>query len=324
MARHFSSSSLDRGNAVLTATPFTMACWFKLGNSADALDHPLISICRGGGGTGGNFDGWWLDYDNTDPTKGLHLYSSHEGGNFGGAITSNKVTDSLWHFALATFTSTTSRTVFLDNGTGATDATSVTPASLAHTMVSNVLDNAGANNFGNNQDVAEACWWNVVLNASERAALFAGIPMRRVRPGAILAYLPVWGLASPEPEMTGPAARTWTLTGTAAQSNHPPVTLFTPKSPMLGTSVPTLSLSGRSVALARGMAAPINTSFLAGRSMVAARGRATLATATPSAAPYTASETLVGPRIRSVLRGPGSQSLLVGPAARSIIRVPGG
>lgn len=75
--------------------------------------------------------------------------------------------------------------------------------------------------------LAEFAVWDAILNASEFAALALGVPAYRVRPQSLSLYVPVWGLASPEPDLSS-GHRSCTVTGTT-QVSHPPVTLFTPK-----------------------------------------------------------------------------------------------
>jgi Concanavalin A-like lectin/glucanases superfamily len=87
-------------------------------------------------------------------------------------------------------------------------------------------------------NLAEANIWNVSLNAGEVAALAAGVKPNRVRPNSLKRYWPLWGLASPEPDLSSFAGNA-TLTGTA-QANHAPVTLFTPRS----ITTPGLAVSG--------------------------------------------------------------------------------
>jgi hypothetical protein len=81
--------------------------------------------------------------------------------------------------------------------------------------------------------IAEPCCWNIdltgtgVTGGGEAKALSLGPVPRRFRPGSLAGYWPMWGLHSPEPDMTG-NANNLTLSGTAA-ANHAPVTNFTPK-----------------------------------------------------------------------------------------------
>jgi hypothetical protein len=67
--------------------------------------------------------------------------------------------------------------------------------------------------------VAEVGFWNVLLSDGERAALQAGVPPSRVRRTNLVAYYPLYGAASPEPDLSG-GHNNGVLTGTSS-SDHP-------------------------------------------------------------------------------------------------------
>lgn len=83
--------------------------------------------------------------------------------------------------------------------------------------------------------IAEAAIWNVVLTDAEFAALATGINAYRVRPSALVGYWPVFGLASPEPDLSG-FKNNLTLSNAPTQANHSPTTLWTPRRPALAVS----------------------------------------------------------------------------------------
>ena len=73
-------------------------------------------------------------------------------------------------------------------------------------------------------NIAEAAIWNAALTANEMKALALGRLPFGVRPASLQWYPPLYGLQSPEPDLSGNALN-GTLTGTA-QANHAPVTLW--------------------------------------------------------------------------------------------------
>ncbi len=75
--------------------------------------------------------------------------------------------------------------------------------------------------------LAEWTVWSVDLTANEVAALALGGRPHRVRPASLTGYWPLWGLTSPEPDLSG-NANNGTLTGTAF-ATHAPLTPFTKK-----------------------------------------------------------------------------------------------
>lgn len=83
--------------------------------------------------------------------------------------------------------------------------------------------------------------WNTALTANEIASLAKGKRPHMVRPKSLVAYWPLDGLQSPEPDLSG-NANNGTLTGTA-YANGPPVTLFAPKTPwFIPTITPTTTI----------------------------------------------------------------------------------
>jgi hypothetical protein len=73
--------------------------------------------------------------------------------------------------------------------------------------------------------IAEAAIWNTQLSANEVLALALGLKANKIQFPNLVAYYPVWGLHSPEIDLSANSA-TGTITGTLNQSNHAPVDLF--------------------------------------------------------------------------------------------------
>jgi hypothetical protein len=106
-------------------------------------------------------------------------------------------------------------------------------ASTTTTSTGTIASNAqrfiiGANPNSSNETrwmdgrIAEVCAWSAALNANEFSALASGVVPNRVRPQSIIAYWPIWGVHSPEPELTGNGPNA-TLDGAPAFGNHPPI-----------------------------------------------------------------------------------------------------
>ena len=73
------------------------------------------------------------------------------------------------------------------------------------------------------------CIWNAILTDAEFLAFANGVRPDRIRPAALVSCFPLWGLHSPEIDLSA-NHDTGTVTGTTF-ANGPPVTLFTPKVP---------------------------------------------------------------------------------------------
>lgn len=82
------------------------------------------------------------------------------------------------------------------------------------------LNNQGAH--GADGRIAQVCIWNVALSAAEVFALSRGASPYTIRPTSLKGFWPLFGVASPEPDLSGngnPA----TATGTPAAADHAPV-----------------------------------------------------------------------------------------------------
>jgi len=111
--------------------------------------------------------------------------------------------------------SATDRAVYIDGGSKGTNATSNTPSGLASTRLGKDHDN----NNALDGRIGEGAIWNVALTDAEVARLAKGIHPFKVRPANIVAYWPLWGRNSPEPDCVG--GFNLTVTG-ATQAAHPP------------------------------------------------------------------------------------------------------
>jgi Concanavalin A-like lectin/glucanases superfamily len=88
-----------------------------------------------------------------------------------------------------------------------------------------------------NGKLAEGALWNAVLSPNEIASLASGSLPYQIRPLSLAGYWPLYGVASPEPDLSG-NGNNGTLTGTT-YTNHPPVQPFQ----LLNANFPLLSFS---------------------------------------------------------------------------------
>lgn len=70
--------------------------------------------------------------------------------------------------------------------------------------------------------IAEVGFWNVSLTAAEHLALAKGVAPLRIRPQNLLGYWPIYGVASPEADLSG-SQNNGTVVGTAPGADHAPV-----------------------------------------------------------------------------------------------------
>ena len=202
MARDFdgANDNLSVTNAILTNEPITMACWFN--HDLAAADF-LMHIHDGTKNSGFALQ----------TTSGSLLRIEKDAS--GGVNTTAGFTDGVWAHACGIFASNTSRTVYLNGANSASNTADV--ADDAPTAFRIGEDGAGGSDLA--ALVAEAAIWNVALTAAEVAILAKGIHPFWVQPAALVAYWPLWGRNSPEPDYVG--GFNLTVTG-ATQAAHPP------------------------------------------------------------------------------------------------------
>lgn len=123
--------------------------------------------------------------------------SSFSGGHVDGASTSvgsGTVTSNDWHHVALVRTSTTNLRLFVDGVVVGTNTTAQTYSSgwATNYAVGNYAQNL-ASGSPYQGSAAEAAIWGVGLSDGEIAALAAGLSPVRVRPSALMTYLPLYG-----------------------------------------------------------------------------------------------------------------------------------
>lgn len=121
-------------------------------------------------------------------TSGAFIVA-HNGTTAGTATVGSPVTNT-WRHAAGVFTSTTSRTVYLDGTTTATNTTSVSdPTSLDNLTIGARRNSSIVNYFTGS--IAEVGIWNVALAADEIASLADGMTCDKIRPQNLVFYAPL-------------------------------------------------------------------------------------------------------------------------------------
>lgn len=217
MARSFNGTNqyLSLATTPVTAIPLTLSCWFY--PAATNATYDAIFVRNAGGD---NYFGIYLNASGSSAVVGGVI-------GFGGseAIASSSTTYSAntWNHAAAVFTSNTSRAAFLNGGGKGTNGTNGTPVapSLIHVGGFFVSPTVFGPMSGR---LAEIGIWNAALTDDEVLSLSKGASPLRVRPGNLVAYWPLYGNGSPEPNYSRNSTdRGLTLNNASAQIDHPPV-----------------------------------------------------------------------------------------------------
>lgn len=210
MAYSFNGSNqrLTPASVPVTAVPLTMACWFRANNTTHA--GALITFTNSQSGL--NYLTLYANGNATgDPVQIVDQGSS----NFAQFGTSTGFSANQWHHACGVRSSSTSRTVYLDGGSSATNTTSIAPTGINEFNIGSFQTAAG--NWLNGQ-IAEVGIWNVALTAAEVASLADGMTCDKVRPDNLVFYAP---LVRDLIDYSGGLAITNNNTATVA--NHPRV-----------------------------------------------------------------------------------------------------
>lgn len=229
MARNFNGVNgyLEYGSAPVTAPPMTLACWAFCSALPTATKF-LISLSLGTGG--GSNSSFGLMIRGGVAGKPIGAFSDNAATS-ATASSSAGPSANMWFHAAAVIAGTASRAAYLGGTNKGTDATSITnPAGIDTTNIGVIYFTGGKQDFFAGL-IAEATLWNAALVDEEIAALATGVRPHKVRPGNLVGYWPLFGLASPEPDLSG-LGQSMTLGGGAgapSAANHAPLTPFTPK-----------------------------------------------------------------------------------------------
>jgi hypothetical protein len=199
----------------ITAVPLTLACWFY--SDSIALNQTLIGIYDA------SVANQWFTLQAMGAVIGDKLWAQVQGGIGGAqAATSSGYSANTWHHACGVFASATSRTVYIDGGSAGSDAANKTPSGLDRITVGYMGDSTPT--YALSGRVAWASIWSAALSAVEIASLAGGILPWKVRAANLKACYPLWGLHSPELDISG-NGYDLTLTGTT-RADDPPVAPF--------------------------------------------------------------------------------------------------
>lgn len=214
MARTLSSgNNLSHAAAVLTAVPFTMACWFKV-SSVTGINNSLMSLDDNSAAGAGTHT-FLMDITQSPTARVRARTASSAGSSF--ALSTANVTTGVWQHACGVFAGVADRRAFLNGANKGTETTSRTPSAAAIIRTRIGLLCQSANPMAG--DIAEAAIWNVALSDAEVALLATGVGPYAVQRANLVAYWPLLGAESPEPDVVGTFAMS--LVGSPPQAAHP-------------------------------------------------------------------------------------------------------
>jgi hypothetical protein len=209
MAYDFNGTSqyLSMASAPANATPLTLACWFN--SDSTTTNQRLCGVYFD---ASNYFDLGIRGADAGDPVAAV----VNSAGSAQIVGTTTGYSANTWHHACGVFTSSSSRTAYIDGGNSATGTTNLIPSSATFSLI-------GA--FGNpfqrlylNGRIAEVGIWNAALTAAEIASLAKGMTCDKVRPQSLVFYAPLV-----RDLIDAKGGLTITNNNTATVANHPRV-----------------------------------------------------------------------------------------------------
>lgn len=193
--------------------PYTWSTW-SYPTAVGSVIYDVINFS----GTG-SFIGW-----NGNGTNIRVQVSTQGGGLLGSFIAANT-----WYHLCGAMTgvSGTGGATFYVNGVSVGTYNGFESNSNPNLFIG--IDGTIARPFaGNIADVA--LWQGICLTAGEVAALAVGARPNMIRPSSLKTWLPLDGLASPEPDLSG-SKTNGVITGSVPAAPGPPIMMLTPRWP---------------------------------------------------------------------------------------------
>jgi hypothetical protein len=182
-----SSEYLQHVYPIVDTPPFSFSGWFR----TDDLTTGQVIVAAADTAT--NDNRYMLQFWGTqagDPVRAFAQSSSPAVA--ASAVSTTGVSVNTWHHACAVFTSTSSRTIYLDGGSSATDLTSCVPVYYPDNIsVGRTADSTPGGYFsGRIADVG--VWADAALTAEEAAVMASGYSAGFVRPESLTYWYPLF------------------------------------------------------------------------------------------------------------------------------------
>lgn len=214
MARLFddgSTQGLFVNGAAVTAVPFSVSLWMY---ADDVSISPALFFL---GDKDADNEYFSLEFRGGDAGDNVAIVARSAAAGRIQTDSTSGVTVNTWHHVCGVFSSTTSRTIYLDGGNSATGTTSVTPLGADRTSVGYLARLSATGYFSGR--IANVAMWPVALTSGEVASLATGICPTQVRSSDLMRYWPIYGVASPEQDRI--SLDTLTLTGSPVKADGP-------------------------------------------------------------------------------------------------------
>lgn len=218
MSRNFTAASSMYLNLSITmGYPMTMSCWIQPTNASGT--HALMSSSKSSG-----TNKFMIDLASSGTVAGCTV---DDGVSQSRATGGASVTVSAWNHVVGVFTSSTSRTCYVNGVAGTASTTSKSPGNQTNYSTGSVLSGGVRTNYYDGL-LAESAWWNKALTANEITMLYRGVCPLDIHPdNGLRSYWPLDGWASPEIDYNRIGQQSLTVNNSPTRgATHPPVTPF--------------------------------------------------------------------------------------------------
>lgn len=193
----FFDNFLRNSNAVVSGYPVTLACWANI--SSVSVSRRIMGIYNSLSGA-----------DNNNISIGCTTFNnklmarSCDGSGSSDAYPSTIYTAGQWFHIAGVFSSATSRAIYLDGGSKGTNTTSRAPTGQDRSSIGIADGSDPSQGLGSTDKIAHAAVWDIALSDAEVASLATAptIPPA-IQPDHLVAYWPLAGTDSPEPDTIG-------------------------------------------------------------------------------------------------------------------------
>lgn len=168
----------DSSVSPVAGTPCTLACWFRPTNNTGGN---LLQICSSSGNDSHRI---------SMTSSGTYRIGSTEAGTNGNADGSTIISINTWHHLCGVFTSSASRTGYLNGSDISTNTASRNPTSFTRTVIGARRDASVFGIYFTGQ-IAEAAIWDVALTVDEILSLSSGVTSSLVRPQNLAFHAPL-------------------------------------------------------------------------------------------------------------------------------------
>lgn len=173
--------------------PFSMSCWVRVTSLTGGGKIFVVGMDETYLGVTGSGDFFSLAYAGTGNIQA----QAGSGGGGSTATSSTAISTNTWANIVATFTSATSRSVFLNGGGKVTNSSSRNPT------IYNSIWLGGYDTITNGAIAHAAIWNNLTLSDDDALTLSKGISPKKVRPDKLVFHMRLEGSYYPEIDVRG-------------------------------------------------------------------------------------------------------------------------